>query len=281
MSAHAAPEENPSVQPEPQETHEPHELQEPPKASRRGRRAAVLGAASLGLVLAAGVVCTAVVVHGADHDPGAPVWETPAAAKESGDPKAGGKGLAGMLVPYGTDGLTRGPDIEQFGSDAVLSGRQATDLAKASLEDLPRTQRLRLEQQVDKRRIKGLALRSYLSGETEGVAGLDRNAFTMNITLLRLESAAEVRKESDSRSAFLGSLDFFRKGPEIQGYKNAHCFLSPKAESRKFDTMFCTAYQGDVLVTASASAARPLDTKGAAELLRTQLSHMVDQGEAV
>ncbi|MEU6221247.1 hypothetical protein ABZ845_27635 [Streptomyces sp. NPDC047022] len=248
---------------------------------RRGRLAAVAGTVLLAAALVAGVGYTVVTVNGADHDAGAPVWKAPPEAKESGAKKAPASALAGMLVPYGTDGLTRGPDIEQYGSDAALSGREAADNAKASFQDLPRTQRLRLEQQIDKQHIKGLAMRSYLSGMHEGATGLDRNAFTMDITLLQLENNAAVRNASDSRSALLGSLDMVRKGPEIQGYKDAHCFLAPKDADEKLDSMFCTAYQGDVLVTATVSAAKPLDTKGAARLLRTQLDHIADPGEAV
>ncbi|MBA4866739.1 hypothetical protein H1V43_36690 [Streptomyces sp. PSKA54] len=65
-----------------------------------------------------------------------------------------------MLLPYGTDGYTRGPDIDEFGSDAELSGPQAAALRKESISDLPRSQRRQLEKEIDKLRIQGMAMRS-------------------------------------------------------------------------------------------------------------------------
>ncbi|MER6122808.1 hypothetical protein ABT173_09005 [Streptomyces sp. NPDC001795] len=247
---------------------------------RRGRLAAVVGATLVAAALIAGVGYTVVTVNGADRDAGAPVWKFPAAKKDAGVKKA--SGLAGMLVPFGTDGFVRGPDIAQYGADAALSGPEATALRKESLRDLPRSQRLRLSKQIEKQHTKGMALRSYLSTSEAGnsTAYADK-AFTMDIVLTQLESRAAVRDISTFQSEFLNALNVFRKGPAIQGHKNAHCFLPPQEAGEKLDMMFCSAYEGDVLVTATAYGVRPMDTKGAALLLRTQLDRVTDPGEAV
>jgi hypothetical protein len=254
----------------------------PAKPARRGRIAAVAGTVLLATALVAGIGYTGVTVNGADRDAGAPVWKFPPAAKDAEAKKASARGLAGMLVLYGTDGFTRGPDIDQYGADAVISGREATALRKESLHDLPRSQRLRLEKQIDKQHIKGMALRSYLSTDKAGDSTLYADkAFTVDVVLAQLESSAAVRDISTFQSEFLSALTVFRKGPAIQGHKNAHCFLPPKEAGEKLDMMFCSAYQGDVLVTATAYGVRPMDTKSAAALLRTQLDRIAGPGEAV
>ncbi|MFE0329392.1 hypothetical protein ACFW08_21890 [Streptomyces sp. NPDC058960] len=239
---------------------------------RRGRVAAVTGAVLLAAALVVGVGYTTVTVSGADRDAGAPTWKFPAEQKDSEAKPASASGLAGMLVPYGTDDLVRGPDIDQYGADAHLSGAEAAALRKESLSALPRSQRLRLEKQIDSQHTTGMALRSYLTTD---------KAFTMDVVLTQLESRAAVRDISTFQNEFLSALNVFRKGPAIPGHKNAHCFLPPTEAGEKLDMMFCSAYQGDVLVTATAYGAGPMDTEGAAALLRTQLDRIADPGKTV
>jgi hypothetical protein len=192
-----------------------------------------------------------------------------------------------MLVPYAPAadgyfdadgaGYGRGPDIDELGADSELSGRQAAELRKQSLRDLPRSQRLRLEKQIDKERIKGMAMRSYLSSDTLNGTG---KLFTAEIVLSRTD-AKTVRDTATFQNEFLTALDVFREGPEIKGHKNARCFLPPKDADEKLDMMICSAYKGDVMVSATAYGAKPLNTKGAAELLREQLDRIAEPGEAV
>ncbi|QOV37417.1 hypothetical protein IM697_02970 [Streptomyces ferrugineus] len=248
------------------------------KPLRKGRIAAVAGSVLLVAALVAGVGYTVVTVRDADRDAGAPVWKLPAAGK-AGDTKAAhASGLAGMLVPYDTDGWVRGPDLGEFGSDVSLSGAQAAALRRESLSDLPRSQRRKLEKQFDKLRVKGMAMRSYLSAA--GTGGNDE-AVTLSIVLSQMGSEAAVRNMATVQSEFLEALDIFRKGPEIKGHDNAKCFLPPKDADTELDTMFCSAYVGDVLVTATADGEKPLDTKEVAVLLRTQLDRIAEPGEAV
>ncbi|MDX2915227.1 hypothetical protein [Streptomyces griseiscabiei] len=251
------------------------------------RVAAVAGSVVLAGALVAGVGFTVVTVRGADRDAGAATWKFPEAAAEAeAETGAGAKkaaaqpGLAALLVPYGADTWVQGPDLAEFGSDAEFSGAQATALRKESLSGLPRAQRKRLEKQIDRQRIKGMAMRSYFSGASFGWRS-DEGISSVSITLARMENRTAVRDGSTFQNEFLASLDVFRDGPKIKGHDDAKCFLSPKGTDKDLDGMFCSAYAGDVLVTLTASAAKPLDKRAVAELLRTQLDRVAGQGVAV
>ncbi|MEI5527974.1 hypothetical protein WB401_45525 [Streptomyces brasiliscabiei] len=249
------------------------------------RVAAVAGSVVLAGALLAGVGFTVVTVRGADRDAGAATWKFPQAEAEA-ETGAGAKktsaqpGLAALLVPYGADTWVQGPDLAEFGSDAEFSGAQATALRKESLSGLPRAQRKRLERQIDRQRIKGMAMRSYFSGASFGWRS-DEGISSVSITLARMENRTAVRDGSTFQNEFLASLDVFRDGPKIKGHDDAKCFLSPKGTDKDVDGMFCSAYAGDVLVTLTASAAKPLDKRAVAELLRTQLDRVAGQGVAV
>lgn len=253
----------------------------------RRRIAVVAGAALLVGALIAGVGFTVVTVRGADRDAGAPNWKFPedegegeSEARARAEKATAQPGLAGLLVPYGTDTWVQGPDLAEFGSDAEFSGAQATALRKKSLSGLPRAQRKRLERQIDRQRIKGMAMRSYFSTDSFGYR-TDEGISSVSITLARMENRSALRGSSTFQNEFLASLDVFRDGPRIKGHDNARCFLTPKGTDKTLDGMFCSAYAGDVLVTLTASAAKPLDKRGAAELLRTQLDRVAEQGVSV
>ncbi|MFF1451768.1 hypothetical protein ACFVYF_27055 [Streptomyces sp. NPDC058274] len=254
---------------------EPRPEAAPRKPVRRGRVVAIAGSVLLAAAVIGGAGYTVVTVDGADRDAGAPVWRFPEAAKDDGDKAESASGLSGVLVPYDKDGWTRGPDIAEFGSDASLSGRQATALRKESLSDLPRSQRLQLEKQIDKQHIKGMAMRSYLTTSYRG------DSSTVSFVLSQMEDKAAVRGMSSFQNEFFDALKIFRKGPKIEGHKNAECFLPPKDADEKLDAMVCSAYEGDVLVSATAYGTKPLDTKRVAQLLREQLDRISEPGEAV
>ncbi|MFI7504292.1 hypothetical protein ACIBVL_38605 [Streptomyces sp. NPDC049687] len=253
------------------------------KRGRRARAAAVAGCLVLAGALVAGVGITAVTVRDADRDAGAPVWKFPKETPFGDQPAELGTartGLAAMLVPYGTDGFSPGPDLGEFGADAQLSGARAAALRKESLKDLPRSQRKRLEKQIDRQRIKGMAMRSYLSEEGSAL-DVNEGVYTVSIELSQMDNKAAVRDIATFQGEFLDALDIFRKGPGIEGHKNAKCFLPPKDDDSDLEGMFCSAYVGEVLVTLTAEAVKPLDTKGVAMLLREQLDRIADPGEAV
>ncbi|MFF3890908.1 hypothetical protein [Streptomyces sp. NPDC001914] len=249
---------------------------------RPGRIAAVAGAVLLAGAVIAGGAYTVVTVQDADRDAGAPVWKLPRGGKpESAQELKASSELASVLVPY-DDSWSRGPDIAEFGSDAALSGGEATALRKESIRDLPRSQRRRLEKQIDKQHTKGMAMRSYLSTSSASDSTLySAHAFTVSIELVQMEDKTAIRNRSDFQNEFFDALKIFRAGPKIEGHKNAKCFLPPKDKKEKLDMMICSGYQGDVLVSATAYAAKPLNAKGVAQLFREQLDRIKEPGEAV
>ncbi|MFI1359111.1 hypothetical protein ACH4TV_36915 [Streptomyces sp. NPDC020898] len=264
----------------------------PKKRLRPRRVATVIGSVLLAGVVVAGVGHTVVTVAGADREAGAPVFKFPQAAAGGDEVKAASaSGLAGVLVPYGESGWYRGPDLGEFGYDTQLSGAQATALRKESLSGLPRSQRRQLEKQIDRQRIKGMAMRSYLSKEASSLSD-NEGAYSVSVVLARMGSSAAVRDLGTFQQEFLDTLDVFRAGPAIEGHKNAKCFLPPNDDEIEgseagedtgpgLETMYCSAYQGDVLVTATADGPAPLDTKGVAMLLSEQLDRITEPGMAV
>ncbi|MFF3450992.1 hypothetical protein ACFYXJ_28050 [Streptomyces sp. NPDC002667] len=250
-----------------------------PKRRLRPRRvAAVSGAVLLVAAVIGGVGWTAATVDAADREPGKPTWRFPKPVKDKDEKAKDAKGLAGMLLPY-DKAYGRGPDLGEFGADARLNGRQATALRKESLRDLPRAQRRQLEKEIDDEHIKGVVMRSYASADSYAV--YKKQSFTASVTLSQMENQRTVRNISKSHNALLASLGIFRKGPKIEGHKNAGCFLPPKSKAEKLDMMFCSAYEGDVLVSATVSGIKPLDGPTVARFLTAQLDRITDPGEAV
>ncbi|MEV6016298.1 MULTISPECIES: hypothetical protein [unclassified Streptomyces] len=248
------------------------------KRVRRGRIAAVAGAVVLVGAVVAGTSYTVVTVRNADRDAGEPSWKFPKAVSGHAEKPKPASPLAALLVPYDDAHLHRGPDIAGFGTDAALNGGAATALSKQSLRDLPRSQRREIEKRIDKQHIKGIAMRSYLNvGSTIGGAA----TYTAEIELSQIEDRRAVRNMSTLQNEFLDALKVFRSGPKIEGHKTARCFLPPTDKKEKLDMMFCSGYQGDVLVSATAFAAKPLDTKRVAQLFREQLDRIQEPGEAV
>ena len=247
--------------------------------ARRGRVAAVAGSVLLVAALVAGVGTTVVTVRGADRDAGAPTWKFPA-TKVDKKTTVTQRGLAGMLVPYGTDGWVRGPDLAQFGADAQLSGARATALRKEALRGLPRSQRKQLERQIDRQRISGMAMRSYFSGESFANNHND-GIYSVSVVLAQMANRTAVRNGSKAQNDFLAALDVFEEGPKIKGHKDARCFRLSADDDEDLDMMLCSAYVGNVLVSVTAYGAHPLDSKGVAMLLRTQLDRIAEPGEAV
>jgi hypothetical protein len=226
----------------------------------------------------AGVGWTVVTVHGADRDPGAAVWKFPKKSAAAAEKAASPSGLRGMLLAYG-DGWKRGPDLGQFAADTELSGAQATAMRKEAIRNLPRTERRQLEKLIDKQRIEGMAMRSYVK-ETGGSFVTD-NAVAVDIELSLTKNRAAVRNISRSQNAFLSGLDIFRKGPKIEGHKDAACFLPPKDSGEDLESMLCSGYRGDVLVSVAAYGIKPFNAQSVAELLKDQLDRIAEPGEAV
>ncbi|WP_313895777.1 hypothetical protein [Streptomyces sp. KO7888] len=251
----------------------------------RGRRLAVAGTALvLAAVTVAGAGYTAVTVRDADRSPGAPTLALPKAGQEKkagqAPAPAGAAGLAQALVPYRNDAWSRGPDLGEFGSDATLSGAQATALRKESLTGLPRSERKELEKAIDRRHITGMVMRNYAGGghfTDDGQTG----AATVTIVLSRMGNRSAVRDMATRQNDFFAAMDLFREGPRIKGHKDAKCFRLSAETDQELDMVFCAAYEGDVLVTVTADSVRPLDTESFTELVTEQLDRIAEPGESV
>lgn len=254
----------------------------PARRRPRARRiAAVAGTVLLLGAVVAGAGYTVVTVQDADRDAGLPTWKfpKPAAADKAEQSDRAASGLRGLLLPYDEKGYTRGPDLGEFGSDAELSGRQASELRKESLKELPRKERRQLERELDKKPIEGMAMRSYY--KADGQAIYDKKAFFASVVLARLESRAAAKDVATGQNEFLSALGLFRKGPKLDGHKNAKCFLTPKGLDEKLDRVYCTGWSGDVLISVTASGVRPLDLTSIGLFVTAQLDRIDDPGKAV
>ncbi|WND36739.1 hypothetical protein RI578_21740 [Streptomyces sp. BB1-1-1] len=246
----------------------------------RVRWAGVVAGGLLVATVVGAVGYTVDTVKDAARDAGAPVWAFPEAAADSKQPSAGATGLARALVPYRPDGWTRGPDLGEFGADVALSGAQATALSKESLSGLPRSQRREVEKEIERRHITGVAMRSYAS--TGGFHdGEQMGALSLTVVLTRMKDRAAVRSGAADQKAFFEALDVFRAGPRIEGHKDARCYRLPADSDEGLDMMFCAAYRGDVLVSATGEGVRPFGAKSVAALLTEQLDRIAEPGEAV
>lgn len=254
----------------------------PARRRPRARRiAAVAGTVLLLGAVVAGAGYTVVTVQDADRDAGLPTWKfpKPTAADKAEQSDKAASGLRGLLLPYDEKGYTRGPDLGEFGSDAELSGRQASELRKESLKELPRKERRQLERELDKKPIEGMAMRSYY--KADGQAIYDKKAFFASVVLARLESRAAAKDVATGQNEFLSALGLFRKGPKLDGHKNAKCFLTPKGLDEKLDRVYCTGWSGDVLISVTASGVRPLDLTSIGLFVTAQLDRIDDPGKAV
>jgi hypothetical protein len=249
---------------------------------RTGRIAAVTGSLLLAGALIGGVGYTVVSVQDADHAPGKPTWKFPAADEDDEKSKKGegsSAGLSALLLPFGTDGYDRGPDLGEFSADVELSGAQATALRKESVKDLPTATRRELEKLIDKQHIEGMAMRSYAVKRQNYTN--DDDGITLAVTLSRLENRNAVRRMATSFNDFLARTDLLRKGPKIEGHEDARCFLTPKGKRDELGGALCTAYVGDVLVSVRADGPGPLDGAFVAKFFAAQLDRIDDPGQAV
>jgi hypothetical protein len=247
--------------------------------NRTGRIAAVTGALLLAGAVVGAVAYTAVAVADADREPGTPSWARPEPTRDHPAAAEPG-GLASALVPYGPDEWTRGPDLGEFGSDAVLNGARTAALLKESLAGLPRSERKQLEEEIDRRPIEEMAMRSYAFNVDEHINGV---AATMSITLARMKDPAAARAVTEGRSEFMKTLDVFRAGPEIEGYKDAECFRTPSdaGDDEGLDSVYCSASVANITVNATAEGLWPIDAEAAAALFKDQLDRIIEPGESV
>ncbi|MFF7341680.1 hypothetical protein ACFZAT_30745 [Streptomyces sp. NPDC008163] len=252
----------------------------PAPVSRGRARRVVLAVLPVVLVLAAvggAAAYTKVTVDGADRSVPTRLWQKP--AHEPGKDPAGdivrGRAtteLSKLLLPVPA-GYRLGPDSGTYGNDTELSGAAATAEMKDGGRGLSGRQRREFEKRVDKLRVQGLAVRTYTSHDDDLV---------IDTQLVRMKDKKAVRDLYAFRHELFDSIGVLRDGPKIDGHKkNASCFLDPKDDKRRIEGMFCMAYEGEVMVTFSASGIEPFRKEAVAELVKDQLNHITSPGEYV
>lgn len=230
----------------------------------------VLGAAG------GGVAYTKVTVDGADRTAPTKVWGGP--QEKSWEDKVSKEREGRQDNPLSKELLpvpgryTLGPDIGAYGNDAYLSSEKALALLRKGAAGLPSDVREQRREFVDELDVQGMAMRSY-----EPEYGWD---LVVEIRLTRMNNEGAVKDLSSFQSALADAFAIFEKGPEVDGHKDAKCFLLPRPDNEEagVDEMFCTAYQGDTLVSLTATGPAPLAEEYAAGLLANQLDRLAEGG---
>jgi hypothetical protein len=246
-----------------------------PVRSRRRRWIALGVAAALVALAAAGGIGYAVTRGddgGTKNTPAASGASHPRAkafGARSGGSHYGSLGL--MLLPV-PDDFEPGPDIETYGNDAVLDAGRAQDLMRQNVASLPAKDRKAYDATLRDMHIEGAGLRTY-QGTTDDLV--------ISVQILQMRNKVLARDDTRLFGAITKAMHVFRPGPKITGHPYATCVLSPSDREEKIDSMLCRATEGDLLVTLSATAPKPMDTSAAAGLLAKQLDRIQDPGEAV
>lgn len=241
------------------------------RSLRRTTAAALLvfGAAGGGLAY------THAAVDGADRAAPTQVWGGPAKQPSEGRVSTEREGrkdnhLSRQLLPV-PGGYTLGPDIGAFGNDAYLNSKKALALLRRGEAGLPSEAREQRREFVDKLDVQGMAMRSY-----EPEYGADA---VVEIRLTRMSNEDAVKDLSSFQSALADAFSIFQEGPRVDRHENAKCFLLPGPDEDEpgVEEMFCTAYQGDTLVSLTA-AGYPLAQDEAATMLGNQLDRLAEGG---
>ncbi|MFH8474535.1 hypothetical protein [Streptomyces sp. NPDC018000] len=254
----------------------------PPAAPGRARRV-ILTALPVVLVIAAvggAAEYISSTVDSADRSVRTGLWQEPAhkPGKDPAGDVARGRAsteLSKLLLPV-PSGYRLGPDIREMGNDGEQSGKKATAAAKQSARGLAGKERRAYEKRIDKLRIEGIAVRSYVS---------DANDLMVETQIMRMKDKKAVRNLYNVRSGLFENIGLFRQGPKIQGHtRNAKCFLLRKDSEggeNSLVSMECMAYDGELSINVSASGTVPFDRGAVAELLKDQLNHITSPGEYV
>lgn len=245
-----------------------------PVRSRRRRWIALGVAAALVALAAAGGIGYAVTrgdggTKSATAASGPSHPRAKAFGARSGGSHYGSLGL--MLLPV-PDGFEPGPDIETYGNDAVLDAGRAQDLMRRNVASLSAKDRKAYDATLRDMHIEGAGLRTY-QGTTDDLV--------ISVQILQMRNKVLARDDSRLFGAITKAMHVFRAGPKITGHPYATCVLSPSDREEKIDSMLCRATEGDLLVTLSAAAPKPMATSDAAGLLAKQLDRIQDPGEAV
>ncbi|MGW6479359.1 hypothetical protein ACWGDS_15860 [Streptomyces sp. NPDC055059] len=250
-----------------------------PVAGSAARRWPVVAVAcAVVLAVGAGTGLTVMKVNAADRSAPTKVWAKPKEQKQAKPGQAKAQGLSARLLPV-PKAYRPGPDIDEYGNDKSLSGSEATARLKKGTRNLPSRQREAQDKAIDKLKVRGMAMRSYqLSGSMGFGMDDDKKSLVVEIQLAQMQNRRAGRQLKEFRSEFLRSVGVFPKGPKVKGHRNADCFLAPKDSKGKLEMVLCSAYEDDVLVTATGYGPKPLNTAEVADLLAQQLDRLTSQG---
>ncbi|MFD7900355.1 hypothetical protein [Streptomyces sp. NPDC059743] len=174
--------------------------------------------------------------------------------------------LSRKLLPVPED-YRLGPDIAEHGNDVSLTAKEAEAMFKSVGEGLPAEFRRALNKEIDKMGVKGMAARSYSAFSHDLV---------VQVFLMRMTDRAAVHRWYETKSDRPGA----RKGPAVEGHKEARCFLAPDKDSG-LTAMECVAYDGELAVDVVALGTEPFDSSAVAELTKDQLGHIASPGKYV
>ncbi|MFD8967535.1 hypothetical protein ACFV0C_21505 [Streptomyces sp. NPDC059568] len=221
-----------------------------------------------------GVAFIKTTVDGADRTVPTALWRKPdTEPRPNPDPAehvAEGRtdtDLSRKLLPVPED-YHLGPDVEEHGNDVSLTAKEAEAMFKSIGDGLPAELRRALNKEIDKLGVKGIAVRSYSA---------DSDDLVVQVFLMRMTDRAAVHRWYETQSDRPGA----RKGPAVEGYKKARCFLAPKEKKSGLAAMECVAYDGELAVDVVARGTEPFDSSAVAELTKDQLGHIASPGKYV
>ncbi|MDF6019734.1 hypothetical protein [Streptomyces sp. JH34] len=250
-----------------------------PARSGRARRI-LLTALPFALVLGAvggAAAYTKATVDGADRTVETTYWEV--SERKPGNDPAGdidrGRSdteLSKLLLPV-PKGYRLGPDDGEHGNDDEVDGRRAVAAMKESSRGLAGKKRREYEKRIDKLRVQGLALRSYVS---------EANDLEVHAEIVRMKDKNAVRNFYTFQTELFDLVGIFRDGPKVKGHTSkATCYLQPKDGESDIEDMVCAAYDGELGITYRATGIKPVDKAAVAELLKDQLDHITSPGEYI
>ncbi|MFC9496965.1 hypothetical protein [Streptomyces sp. NPDC056982] len=249
-----------------------------PVAGGAARRwPAVAVACAVVLAVGAGTGLTVMKVNAADRSAPTKVWAKPKEQKQAKPGRAKAQGLSARLLPV-PKAYRPGPDIDEYGNDKTLGGSEAAARLKRGTRNLPSRQREAQDKAIDKLKLRGMAMRSYQLSGYMGWTDEHNKSLVVDMQLAQMQNRRAGRQLKEFRSEFLRSVGVFPKGPKVKGHRNADCFLAPKDSKGKLEMVLCSAYEDDVLVTATGYGPKPLNTAEVADLLAQQLDRLTSQG---
>ncbi|MFE9259216.1 hypothetical protein [Streptomyces sp. NPDC006879] len=257
-------------EPQPRSVPQPAAALDPPAPRRSRRRVQRITALALSaVVMAAAAVGAAVRMADAERTATSTHYWS---AEVPGTPPSvpAPRGLAAALLPM-PDTFWPGPDMDEYGDSAVVTGPRASVLMKDASRGLSLVERKEHHAAVDQLKLKGLAARSYRSRGADVIA---------EVRIAQMEPAM-ARKRAHLMRQLTGAFNDFRKGPKIEGHPEAVCHLFAKQVLEPFAGLTCSAYRGDLVVSYQAYGTAPFATEVASELLRQQLDHIKSPGEYV